>query len=854
MSLDPGQRLGPYEILAPIGSGGMGEVWKARDTRLGRSVALKVSKQQFSDRFEREARAAAALDHPHICTLYDVGPDYLVMEYLEGKPVHGPMKLEEALRTGIEIASALEAAHRAGIVHRDLKPANILLTKSGVKLLDFGLAKIDHAPVEFSETETTRALTGEGAILGTPQYMAPEQLQGKPADARTDIFAFGAVLYELLTGRTAFSGSDPASLIAAILAKEPASLEAEHVAPAAVDRVIRRCLAKDPDDRWQTARDLRDELEWLAVGGGESAPARRRVSAWWKAGWAVAGLLAVAASIAGWLWRSEPRAPSVAVRFTLRWPEGATGSNPMLPHVSPDGKHLLYGISSNQSLNYWIYRLETGASEPLRIPGESVISGWSPDSREIVLWQGQKLGRLDIANGALVPTGIETASILASWSPSGFLLVRGPEGIVRLRPDGSDRKIVTRPGKNESHLVPEALPDGKHFLFKVSRNGGPANEVLVGDFEGGPAKPLMQAAGRVRYAAPGYLLFVQGDVLRAIRFDKERNLVEGAATTVVSGVAESTGLGSFGVSQTGVLAFLPANEQAPSTLTWFDRTGRAMGTVGAPAHYINPALSPDEKRIAVDIRDPRTGKRDIWVMDPAHGTQSRYTFGAGEELSPTWSPDGGRIAYVSDNTGQRKLYIRQASGTGEDRPVVDKTVNSVQGWSADGTVLLLAVMNNVNGDIHALDFSKTPPALTPVLTENYHEDQARFSPDGRWIAYISNESGRREVYVQSYPPGKGKWQISTSGGEEPQWRGDGMELFFSERDKLMSAAVRSSGGQFEFGKPETLFERRLSRTILRNRWVVTRDGQRFLAAVSMEDSRPAGLTVIANWPSLIEKE
>jgi serine/threonine protein kinase len=403
----------------------MGQVWKARDTRLDRTVAIKTSKERFSERFEREARAVAALNHPHICTLHDVGPDYLVMEYIEGKPAKGPVPLEAALRIGIEIASALETAHRTGIVHRDLKPANILLAKSGVKLLDFGLAKIGHRTEPAAQLEETRTLTQKGSVIGTLPYMAPEQLQGKPADARSEIFPFGVVLYELLTGRPAFTGSDAASIIAAILAKEPPPIVTGDLLPAPVARILKRCQAKDPDDRWQTATDLREELEWVA-GSCADARSQAQASRWAKAGWWVASAAVLAAGATGWLWFQRAPGPQPVVRFTVPTPVESRLENTLAPHVSPDGQSILYGYFSAQKGEYWIYRLSTAESVPVRLPAGVLSAAWSPDSKEILFQQGRRRARLDPSSGAVVPLGAasDDFSLAPAWSRSGAVTAR----------------------------------------------------------------------------------------------------------------------------------------------------------------------------------------------------------------------------------------------------------------------------------------------------------------------------------------------------------------------------------------------------------------------------------------------
>jgi Tol biopolymer transport system component/tRNA A-37 threonylcarbamoyl transferase component Bud32 len=860
MPLSTGARLGPYEILAPLGAGGMGEVYKARDTRLDRIVAIKTSAAHFSERFEREARAVAAFNHPNICTLYDVGPDYLVMEYIEGAPVKGPMPLDQALQVAAQIAGALDAAHRKGIVHRDLKPANILLAKSGVKLLDFGLAKTNPDSKTRAPDETvTRALTQEGSIVGTLQYMPPEQLQAKDTDARSDIFSFGCVLYELLTGRRAFDGADKASIIAAILKDEPPSMTSlAPVTPPALDRLVRKCLAKDPDDRWQSARDLRDELLWIASGGAETAavavavnaPAsRKRERLAWIGALAIVGLVAAFA-----LLRPHPAAaPERVMRFPLPLPESTTRAQ-----ISPDGEKVLYTTEESGKRQYWIYNLASAESRPLAgVEGRGDFS-WSPDSRSLAFTAVKQLRKIDIATG-LVSTLHDGAAFSIAWSPDGGILFSSPGGGVhRIPAEGGEAKELTKlvpPDAGHIGIVP--LPDGRRFLFIAGRQGGGPLEVKVGSKDGTLPVTLMKSDNLVAYAAPGYLLYLKGDTLIAQPFDASRAAITGPPQPLIDQVGRSQGLVSypwFSASQTGLLLYRHGTRFRQFRLTWFDRSGKESGTLGEPAEYTNPALSPDGARLAVGIRDPQTDTRDIWVFDLARGGSTRITFDPADDFNPVWSPDGSRIAYTSQRKGLRDLYIKNLSGTGQEELLLASDTNkSAEDWSPDGAFLSFNSQPAVNSNLWLLSMSSGEHKPTLLRGSHFREQGSSFSPDGKFITYRSDESGRNEIFAQSLAAGGGRWQISTNGGEEPQWRRDGKELFYVSRDTLMSVDIKVNGNALVAGIPHALFKVPLSRQ-RRNRYVVTRDGQRFLVVVPEKEGPPPPFIAVVNWPALLPKK
>ena len=849
MSLKPGTRLGPYEILAPIGAGGMGEVWKARDTRLDRTVAIKKSAAQFSERFEREAHAVAALNHPHICTLYDVGPDYLVMEYIEGAPLKGPLPLEEALRLAVQIADALGAAHRKGIVHRDLKPGNILVTKAGVKLLDFGLAKTQpvSAPGEVGQTLTT-PLTGEGAIVGTPQYMAPEQVEGKPVDARTDIFAFGSVLYEMVTGRRAFLGKTPASMIAAILAAEPPPLTSlQPLAPPALERVVKTCLAKDPEERWQSARDLKLALLSVSEVGLPSSAKRNWI------GWLLAGVffLATVLVTALALLRQPPSAQPV--RFPILPPEKVTVRAPQGPVVSPDGERLVFaGTRADGQTMLWVRALNSVHVQSIPGTEGALFPFWSPDSRSIAFSATGRLKRVEPAGGMPQTLCAAGSGAAGSWNREGVILFGGSGlPIQRVSVGGGEPQPVTMldtaHGEN-SHYCPYFLPDQRRFLYFAS------NYVLrVGSLDGRVQATLPVKASPFAYAPPGYLLYPSDGSILARRFDLGRLQLTGEPVLVAEQVAQILGYPwfPFSVSENGVLAWLTSTSGNLAQLTWFDATGRRLETVGEPADYSNPALSPDEKKLAVGIREPVTGTRDIWIFDLARGSRTRFTFDTADDMNPTWSPDGSLIAWSSNRKGARDLYVKSASGTGEDQLLVESGADkSAEHWSADGRFLFY---NQASAALHALPMTtgseRKPLAL---LSGKFGTTQARLSPNGKFLAYRSNESGRAEIYVQSFPPAGGKWQVSTSGGTDPWWSQDGKQLFYLSGERLTAVPVKTEGAQFEAGLPRFLFEVRLP-AILRNRYVVSANGQRFLVNALVDQPQQGPMTVLVNWPAALKR-
>jgi eukaryotic-like serine/threonine-protein kinase len=860
-----GTTLGHFTLLEKIGEGGMGVVWKARDTRLDRVVAIKVVKGQFSDRFEREARAISALNHPNICTLYDVGPNYLVMEHIDGVPIKGPLPLDQTLRIATQIADALDAAHRKGIVHRDLKPANILITKAGPKLLDFGLARQEKVVTPAPEETPTQAITQDGALVGTMQYMAPEQLQGHDADARSDIFSFGLILYEMLTGRRAFEAGNPASLIAAVLTSQPPPA-ATFVPdlPPSVDYVLRRSLAKDPDDRWQSARDLKAQLEWIATPSGIAASpvvvaSHNAGSKWFP--WAAAAVVALAGGAIAWAHWTERPAQQPVVRFNVALPTGQryaeTPGMAGLLKVSPDGQNIVAPLRSASDANagqrLWIYRMTSGdwTALPDLPPGGWT---WSAESDAIVVFGRQNPTRINLATGARTEVLHERVSAFALAADGSTLFVLPGKGLFLERPD-SGRQQLTIQKDEGAHANPQMLPGSKSVLFE--KRGSRASETWLVQADGSNPKSLQLVKySQAVYAPPGYVLFMQGDSLLARKLDAAKGILSDHAVSLVTGVGQfaSLGIGYFSASDNGVLVFRRGAAADAARLTWLDRKGDVLGTVGEAADYSNLALSPDGNRLAVSIRDA-SSQRDIWVFDLVGGSSSRLTSDPTDETNPSWSPDGSEIAYSAERHGHRDLYARSSSGAAQERVIMESSdEKSVLDWSRDGKTLLFSILNaKSDRDLWTLPLGGSGRKPDVFLASPFSEDVAHFSPDSHWILYRSAESGRQALYVQPFPPNGQKWLIAND-PEDFQWGSDGREIFFVSHGWMNAVAVETSGNKFQQSPKRPLFEFNPHRSQGRNRFVVSRDGQRFLAimAEAGRDEGETPFTVVLNWPRLLE--
>lgn len=879
MSLPAGAQLGPYEIVSRIGAGGMGEVYKARDTRINRMVAIKVSQEQFSERFAREANAVAALNHPNICTLYDVGPNYLVMELLEGGTLasrlqKGPLPVAEALKYGGQIAAALDAAHRVGMTHRDLKPQNIVITRTGAKLLDFGLAKIKpNATVQ--DVTLTKPLTTEGVIVGTYQYMAPETLAGKEADHRSDIFAFGSVLYEMLTGHRAFDGTSQAAIFGAILHTEPAPIVSmQPMAPPAVDRVVRKCLAKDPEDRWQSARDLAAELSWLAEAGSHTGSAstgkvedtltwRRPLR--WAALASVVLAAAVLSALVGYKWRLAPDRPPAA-KFILPLPGGHGVGRPV---ISPNGQKIAFTGGPPEARQIYLHSLALNAAQPLSGTEEGSPLAFSPDSNHLAFGAGRNLFRIDLTNGAVQQ--IETASYRVGtaphWVSDNVILVNGGNGAVYQMPaNGGETRPVTalNAEREESmHHVNSILPDGRHFLYLAYTVSFAKRTVLAGRLDD-PAwrKIILEGTGPAVYdQLSGQLVFTRGNSLFAQPFDPGKLEATGQPYLIaerLAGMQNAPNLAvAFSVSKAGVLVYrtrLNVNSQ----VSWYDRSGRKLSDVGGPGEVSNPTISPDGSRVVLTIRDPGTRTRDLWVYNTSGGAPLRLTFDAAEDFNPAWSPDGQWIAFSSNRKGHKDIYRRRADGSGGDEELLASNFDkNVEHWSPDGRFLVFnTFLLPGRGDLHLLPMSGgAPRTVMDLLKTPLNEQQATVSPDGRWIAYSSTEAGALDIFVRPMPWGgmpAGRWQVSNGSAVEPRWRGDGRELYYRSSTSLIAVPVTTAGQTFQAGAAVPLMPLR-PRLSLRNSYDVSPDGQRFLLEVPVTADQNDPPVVITNWPSLLPK-
>jgi Tol biopolymer transport system component/predicted Ser/Thr protein kinase len=841
MSCSVGETFGPYEIIAPIGRGGMGEVWKARDTRLDRIVAIKTSKAEFSDRFTREARAVAALNHPHICQLYDVGPDYLVMEYVEGSPLKMPLRTEKAVEYADQILSALDASHRKGIIHRDLKPANILVTKHGIKLLDFGLARIASLSADSTLTQT-------GEQMGTPAYMAPEQWEGKSGDARTDIYCFGCVLYEILTGKRAVQG------------------ERVAVPSPLLDSIIRTCLEQAPEDRWQTASDLRRAMNL------PEAPAPKRSSTWKPM--TVVALVTLAA---GWflsLRLGRAPAASEVISFAVYPPEktaffapnGITLNVPQFA-LAPDGRTLVFtaGAAGERPL-LWRRPLDETSAQPLPGTEDAQDPFWSPDSRSIAFFAEGKLKRISAAGGTvqvIAPSIWDARG--GTWSRENTILfANGVEPIQRVNASGGPPSPIKALAEDESApRYPVFLPGDHGFLYLSLAFHRPTSLYAV-SLKDMRSDAVVAIDNSAVYSKPGYLLFAQSNTLFAQPFDLARLKVTDQPITIAEHVGHtSTFKSAISVSDTGTLAWAGALSPG-GRLTWFGRSGRSLNSLGPEAYYTDFRLSPDEKVLAASMMDARTGTIDVWIDDLARGTSNRVTgVNALLKATPIWSPDGSQLVFRVSR-GVVELYRRSAAGGGAEEVVLPSSVVRSSGirsnliintdWSPDGKNILFSVPDPETGmDLWMLPLlgDRRP---VKFLASPATEMHGNFSPDGHLVAYTSNESesGKFQVYVQTIPLSDKKWQVSTSGGYEPRWRADGREIYYlSEDRKLMAVDV---GPGPSFGIPRILFQTQVQAGVAANRmhYVPSRDGRRFLINTQSATS-VTPITVVTNWTKILKK-
>ena len=889
MPLSPGTRLGPYEVGVKIGEGGMGEVYQARDTRLDRTVAIKVlpenvaSDADLKQRFEREARAVAALNHPHICTLHDIGTeagtDYLVMEYLEGETLarrleKGALPLDQALEVAIQIADALDKAHRQGITHRDLKPGNIMLTEAGAKLLDFGLAKLKpghDAPVGVSAPTMSAGLTGEGAILGTLQYMAPEQLEGKDADARTDIFAFGAVVYEMATGKKAFAGENQASLIAAILEREPAPMNGlQPLSPPALDRVVTKSLAKDPNRRWQTASDLADELRWVTESDTSSTAVAESTAGSAAPGhtwpWMVAAVFAVATVVAVWSpWRPTDVSPPVTqASLGVQPAERLDSLNRTAMAISPDGRVLIYAGRRGDTVQLYRRDLDQPVAEPLA-GTEGGASGpfFSPDGRWVGFHAAGEIRKVPIEGGPAftITTGAPTFG--ASWGDDGWIVFWSGGRLYRVSEDGGEPERLS-PELELNGRLAQVLPGGDTILFTARYGpvvGYEQAQIVAHSLATGETKIVLDNAVDARYVPTGHLVFARFATLMAVPFDLDALETTGGPVALLDGVAQSlngfgtnadSGAAQFSVSDTGTLVYL-AGSIVPDTLrslTLVDTEGFVEPLPFGPESFGHLALSPDGRRLAVGTTglEPR-----IRVYDLVRGGGG---IALGQDMyaaEPSWTPDGSRVTFVS-NTGDGLHLVWQVADGSQPPERLTTSPHPGHGgiWSPDGNHHAFV------RDPHSIwVLSMEPePTLRPFVETRFNQVHPAFSPDGRWLAYTSNETGRREVYVRPFPGGEGRHVISTDGGQAPTWSADGRQLFYlagprdgTRYDRVWAVDVTTEP-TFVAGTPRPLVDTAAVWTSNPVRTVEVGPDGRFLT-IRFEEDPPSPprthLNIVFNW-------
>lgn len=865
----------------------MGEVYRARDKRLGRTVAIKVLPTELStradlrDRFEREARVISNLSHPHICALYDVGNqdgvEFLVMEFLEGETLaerleRGPIPYEQMLRYGIEIAEALEWAHRAGVVHRDLKPGNIMLTRSGAKLLDFGLAKL--RPMESAlyvsniQSSPTGAgnLSMAGTIVGTVQYMAPEQLEGKDADSRADIFAFGTVLYEMATGKRAFEGGSYASVIAAIMSSQPAPISTVlKVTPAALDRVVGKCLAKDPDERWHSAHDLAAELRWILEGGTQSSavllpmPSAHWVGRIKRALPALLLAIITALAVIVVLAR-KPRSVLPLVKLSIVHAAQTAASGPIA--LSPDGKKVAMAATGTDGGKLlWIRDLQSLEPKSLPATDDAVYPFWSPDGRFLAFFTQDKLKRMEVGGGPPQTLADAPGGKGGSWNKDGVILLSPTftGGIFRMQATGGAMTPLTNldaSRQESSHRWPWFLPDGIHFLYVILA----AQRENCGIYAGSIAdshlkKQLTIDYSRVEYASPGYLIFIRGRTLTAQRFDADKLELQGDAYSLgeKAGYDGYSGYGAF--SSAGNVLTFGSLDEPKKHLVLRSRDGKELSSHGTPADYREPAVSPDGKRVVVERRDPATDNNDLWIVELTRDTFTRFTFDPSNEVSALWSPDGTRIVFCSNPKGLINIYQKDLSSGTQTLLVDSPDPKYPDDWSQDGKYILfdeLASKTKFDIKYFSPDGKQQPQTF---LETPFNETHARFSPDVNWIAYTSDETGRAEVYARRFPPQSNeKWQISTNGGDQAFWSRDGSEIYYLSAERKLMAVVVTTGATLDAGVPVLVTAAAVDPNTLvddRNQYAPAPDGKSFLITERVAKSEVSPVSIILNWPALL---
>ena len=886
MALTSGTKLGPYEIQSPLGAGGMGEVYRAKDTRLDRTVAVKILPGHLSDnieakqRFDREARAISSLNHPNICTLHDIGHqdgvDFLVMEFLEGETLadrlrKGPLPSELVLKFGIEICEGLERAHKSGVVHRDLKPANVMLTKTGAKLMDFGLAKATPAGVSpassltmtISHPSADQPLTAHGTIVGTFQYMSPEQTEGKEADARSDIFALGAVLYEMATGKRAFNGKSQASLVAAILASEPPPISmVQPMSPPALEQVIKSCLAKDPDDRFQTVHDLKLQLKWIAQASASqlAAPAQIRARRVVQkrtlliaaiVGWALA-VTAVAIFLSSRNQLEEARRPITASWLPPTDTEFTTVVDGALT-LSPDGSKLAFLTGEASDAKLWIRDVATGAVHQMEVD-RPTFPFWSPDGKNIGFFSAGKLKKVALAGGPVQVLCDAPEGRGASWSPRGVIIFTPNifEPLYKVPEGGGVPEKITEQKPGWTHRNPYFLPDGDHFLFTVREavgSQGPGAALFGASLSGEKPRQVLELASNVQYSE-GYLLYLRDTVLVAQHFDPKSLKLSGDPAPVAEKLDywNARDLAAFTAAH-GTLVFRHGSLQKTQPM-WVDRTGKELGRFGEPGLYMAPHPSGDGSLVGLVRPDPDTHKGDVWVVDTARNTTSRSTFADAATITYAFSPDAKRIAVgtIAGNVWGG-IWIQPTSGSGtQEKLETPKSFGTVTSWSSNGRYIFFMVQNNATRqDVYYLDLNGDKK-LTPFIQSPANDMAAVLSPNNKWLAYTSDESGRPEIYVTSFPEPGGKWQVSNGGGGSASWSADGKQIYYTIGDKLMSVPIQNVEN-FQFGAPVLL-------PLHVNEFAAlgpVAPGERFPALKALSGGQSHPQEVILNWTGILKQ-
>jgi len=888
MTIATGTKLGTYEVGALIGAGGMGEVYRAHDSKLGRDVAIKVLPEQFAReperlaRFQREAKMLAALNHPNIAAIYGLeqsgSTHYLVMELVEGPTLAeriagGPVPVDETLPIARQVADAVEYAHDKNVIHRDLKPANIKVTAEGmVKVLDFGLAKAmsdEPSAADISNSPTlSMAATRQGVILGTAAYMSPEQAKGKTADRRADVWAFGVVLYELLTGKQAFRGDDVTEVLAAVVMKEPALDALPAKTPPPIRNLVRRCLEKTLRRRLPHIAEARMVIEDVLSGAApaDSVAALRKGRE--RMAWSVAAVLLVALAAGAFAYFRRAPEETHAVRFFVSPPEtwslarqadpGGAAQVPLT--VSPDGLRVAFvAVGADGRTLLWVRSLDTLSAEPLAGTEGASRPFWSPDSRFLGFFADGKLKKIDVSGGPAITLCDAPSQRGGTWSRDGVIVFAptNTSALQKVSAAGGVPTAATSLAQGEtSHTQPSFLPDGRHFLYRTGAAApNPGLSIYLASLDSAERKLLLNTDSANVLYSQGHLLFLRETTLMAQPFDARRLELTGEAFPIAEQIQTTAGAppyGFFSASQNGVLAYQTGTGAVGTRLMWFDRTGKQTGALGDPAVYNDLGLSPDGKRASVNILEGgRT--RDIWLYDLARGLRTRFTFDRADESNSIWSPDGSRIVFRSNRKGHWVLYQKASSGAGGEEVLLDDNLEKYPvSWSPDGRFILYRNLGPTTGnDLWVLPLSGNRKPI-PLLTTEFNENFGQFSPDGRWVAYHSNESDRNEVYVAPFPGPGGKWQISTAGGTFARWRRDGAEIFYLATDnRLMAAAVNGRGGSFEVGVVKPLFETRAGPAGYR--YDVSADGQRFLINTLPGQTASAPITVILNWTAGLQR-